>query len=127
MISDPIHTVLNIILFIPFGFFLPLLYEKYNNMGKVVLSGFILSIFIELIQMFGMGSTDINDLIANTIGTCLGYIIYQQISKLIPKWDSKVKAVNIKDYAEVAFFITVSVLIMVTIQPWIMHTIFHLG
>lgn len=127
MISGSIDTILNIILFIPLGFFLPLLYKKYNNMGKVALNGFILSIFIELIQMFGMGSTDINDLITNTIGTCLGYVIYKLIRKFILKWDSKVKATNIKDYIEVLFFITISVLIMVTIQPWVMHTFFHLG
>jgi glycopeptide antibiotics resistance protein len=77
--------------------------------------------------MFGMGSTDIKDLITNTIGTCLGYVIYKLIRKFILKWDNKVKATNIKDYIEVLFFITLSVLIMITIQPWIMHTFFHLG
>ncbi len=127
MISGPLEAILNIILFMPLGFFLPLLYKKYNNLGKVALSGFVLSLFIELTQMFGMGVTDINDLITNTVGTCLGYVIYKQVGKLILNWDSKVKAVNINDYMEVLFFTTVSVLIMVTIQPWVMHTFFHLG
>lgn len=127
MISGPLEAILNIILFIPLGFFLPLLYKNYNNIGKVALNGFILSLFIELIQMFGMGVTDINDLITNTVGTCLGYVIYKLISKLILNWDGKVKAVDINDYVEVLFFTAVSVLIMVTIQPWIMHAFFNLG
>ncbi len=34
MIRGPVDTALNILLFIPLGFFLPLLYKKYNSIGK---------------------------------------------------------------------------------------------
>ena len=40
MIRGPVDTVLNIILFIPLGIFLPLLYKKYDKIGKIVLIGF---------------------------------------------------------------------------------------
>ena len=36
-------------------------------------------------QMFGRGATDINDLITNTVGACLGFFIYQLLSKLVSK------------------------------------------
>ena len=37
------------------------------------------------IQMFGRGATDINDLITNTVGACLGFFIYQLLFKLVSK------------------------------------------
>ena len=77
MISGPIDTILNIILFVPLGFFLPLLYKKYGHIGSVALVSFLLSLSIEIVQMFGRGATDINDLITNTVGACLGFFIYQ--------------------------------------------------
>ena len=54
MIRGPVDTVLNVILFIPLGIFLPLLYKKYDKMGKVVLIGFLISVSIEIVQMFGV-------------------------------------------------------------------------
>lgn len=41
MISGPVDTVLNILLFIPLGVFLPILYKRYNCIKKVILIGFL--------------------------------------------------------------------------------------
>ena len=73
MIRGPVDTALNVLLFIPMGFFLALLYERFDSIGKVAAAGFLLSLSVELVQMFGFGATDINDLITNTLGACLGY------------------------------------------------------
>ena len=83
LIKVTIDTILNVILFMPLGFFLPLLYKEYKTIGKVTLAGFILSLSIELVQLFGRGATDINDLITNVIGTIIGYAIYKLFYKLI--------------------------------------------
>lgn len=128
MISGPVDTILNIILFIPLGFFLPLLYKKYNRVNRIALTGFLFSISIEIVQMFGMGSTDINDLITNTVGTCLGYYIYKVLFKLVQKeLCVKFKADGINDYIEVLFFTLYSFAVMVTIQPFMIHKLFQLG
>ncbi|MBQ2297098.1 MAG: VanZ family protein, partial [Ruminiclostridium sp.] len=84
MISGPIDTILNVILFFPLGFFLPLLYKIFRSAKNIVFAGFLFSFSIELLQMFGWGKTDINDLITNTIGACLGYWIYCLLSKYLP-------------------------------------------
>ncbi len=73
MITGPIDTILNIILFVPLGFFLPLLYKKYHYMKTVALTGFLFSLAVEIVQMFGWGSSDINDLMTNTAGACIGF------------------------------------------------------
>ena len=85
MISGPVDTMLNVVLFVPLGFFLPLLWKKWEHIGSVALTGFLFSLSIEIVQMFGRGATDINDLITNTVGACLGYWIYKLLSKLISK------------------------------------------
>ena len=53
MISGPIDAILNVVLFVPLGFFLPLLYKKYYRIKTVVLTGFLFSLSVEIVQMFG--------------------------------------------------------------------------
>jgi len=128
MISGPIDTILNIILFLPLGLFLPLLYKKYDRISSVALTGFLFSLSIEIVQMFGRGSTDINDLITNTIGAGLGYFIYKLLSKLARKnVYEKFQSNKINAEMEVLFFIAYSFLIMVTIQPCVISSLFGLG
>ena len=67
MIRGPIGTALNILLFVPMGFFIPMLYKNYDTISKTALAGFLISLSVECLQMFGFGATDINDLITNTI------------------------------------------------------------
>ncbi len=69
----------NIILFIPFGFVIPMLWNISNI--KVIAIGFLSSFFIEFCQMFLTRGTDIDDLILNTIGTCIGLLLYKFINK----------------------------------------------
>ena len=79
--KSPISAILNIILFIPFGVFLPLLWPKrYEGWQSVVKSGLLLTL-IELAQLFTLRLTDINDLIMNSFGAYLGFIFYQKGAK----------------------------------------------
>ena len=78
--------------------------------------------------MFGRGATDINDLITNTIGACLGYLIYKAFSKLIgQKLSQRFYADKINDGMEVLLFVICSFVIMVTLQPLIISNLFKLG
>ncbi|MDQ6597990.1 VanZ family protein [Bacillus salipaludis] len=81
-ITIPIRNLgLNILLFVPFGFFLTLKTSSFQRKLNlfVILTGFIFSLFIETVQFaIPMGrSSDIDDVILNTIGTFLGYIIWK--------------------------------------------------
>ena len=128
MISGPIDTVLNIVLFVPLGFFLPLLYKKYSRISNIALTGFLFSLSIEIVQMFGRGSTDINDLITNTVGASLGYFIYKWFVRIARKEVlAKFQNNKINDEIEVLFFIAYSFVIMVTIQPLVISNLFGLG
>ena len=62
----------NFILFMPFAFFLPILFKKQNNFFCFFFTVVFLSAFAEILQVvFMSGTGDIDDLILNTVGACL--------------------------------------------------------
>lgn len=85
----------NIVIFMPIGFFIPTLWNKKHPLVKSVLTGFLISLFIELAQLFLPRRTDIDDLILNTFGSFLGYNVFYIINKMFPKFISKFKTSNI--------------------------------
>ena len=127
MITGPIDTILNIVLFVPLGFFLPLLYKKFQNIKVVALSGFLFSLSVEIIQMFGWGSSDINDLITNSIGACLGFSIYCLLSKFLSKdLKKQFQTKNISEVVEVISIAIITFIIMVTAQIWMVHSVLNI-
>ena len=72
-------TTLNVLLFLPLGVFLPILYAEFDGIRKIALCAFALSLAIELTQMFGLGITDVNDLMTTTAGACLGLSLYRAV------------------------------------------------
>ena len=71
----------NIILFMPFGFIIPLLWNVSNK--KVIVIGTCISFFIEIIQLLLARGTDVDDLILNTSGVILGLLLYKLLYKKI--------------------------------------------
>lgn len=69
----------NIIMFMPIGFFIPLLWEIPDE--KIIIVGFLFSLFIEVCQLFLNRGTDVDDLILNTLGTILGLLVYKFLYK----------------------------------------------
>ena len=127
MITGPIETILNIVLFVPMGLFLPLLYKKYNKFKTVVITGILFSVSIELVQMFNWGASDINDVMTNTMGACLGYLIYSIISKILPdKLDRQLKSKKVNAFIEVFLLSVCIFVIMVTVQPWFVHNVLNI-
>lgn len=127
MITGPIDTILNIVLFVPFGFFLPLLYKEYYHIKAVVLTGFLFSLSVEIVQMFDWGSTDINDLITNTAGVCLGYLLYYLLSKVLPKnLKKQFQVESVHNRMEVFLFVIYTFAVMVTVQPWVIHSLLNI-
>ncbi|PGZ94223.1 VanZ family protein [Bacillus sp. AFS029533] len=77
----------NILLFMPLGFALPVLYPMISKY-KVILVGFTVSLGIEIIQGatgfilgYNYRSCDIDDLLLNTFGSVLGVIVFSLSTK----------------------------------------------
>lgn len=90
-----INIVGNIFMFIPLGLLPPILYNKFKNIKNTVAFGCCISIFIEFTQMFLPRATDIDDVLLNTFGTLIGYLIFVVITKLFPKFVLKFQEINI--------------------------------
>lgn len=66
----------NIAIFIPLGLLLPIIQK--DRPQKVILCGLAVSMLFEIIQYaLALGSSDIDDLIFNTSGVMIGYLLYK--------------------------------------------------
>lgn len=74
MAADLKNCGLNVALFVPLGFGLPLLWQRYRSGKRTVAFGLGLSLAVELLQILTLRATDVNDVITNTLGTALGYL-----------------------------------------------------
>lgn len=85
--------LLNIVLFMPFGFLLPTIWPQFRKMKNTVCAGFFFSLAIELNQLLNNRITDIDDLFTNTLGAIIGYVLYKvlytALFKLILKREGK--------------------------------------
>ena len=67
----------NVIGFLPFGFILPVIFRRMNSGFLICVSGFILSLTVEVIQLVTkVGCFDVDDMILNTLGATLGYVLF---------------------------------------------------
>ena len=70
--------VLNTLIFVPWGVLLPVLYRPFRKFWWIFLAGLGLSLAIEVTQYFGkIGIFETDDLIFNTLGTILGFLLYK--------------------------------------------------
>lgn len=75
--------ILNIFCFIPLGFLCPMISRTYEEMKKTALLGLGVSLVIEISQLFTLyRATDTDDLIANAVGTVIGYLCFRLFVKL---------------------------------------------
>ena len=85
MAYDVLNSFLNVILFVPLGFFLPFLCYRFGKLKNTLLFGFLTSFSVELLQLFTYRKTDINDIITNTVGTLVGFLAFRLITRKQPK------------------------------------------
>lgn len=114
MLSDLKNTILNVMLFVPLGVLLPLLWVRYGRFRDTVAVGFGMSMSVELLQIFTYRATDINDLIANTAGAALVYGLFRLSAGIHPPLDKYAAENN-------AFGVLILpvVLVMFFLQPYV--------
>lgn len=120
MFSDYGNSLLNILLFVPLGFFLPVLWKRFRPFLLTTLFGLCFSLFIELLQLFTLRATDVNDLMTNTVGTilgwCLGRLVLRLFPSMRPSWKTK----------ELAVVFGVTFAVMFLAQPFLAEIIWKL-
>ena len=113
--------VLNAIMFAPLGFLLPAYFERYRHWGRTLAAGFLTSLTVELIQLFTFRATDVDDLIMNTLGTLVGFLL----AKLVLRRGTAVYRGK-KDWLELVIVNGIVLLVIVFIRYPLMEAILNL-
>ena len=66
----------NVLIFFPFGFFMPMA-SKYRSFLSTAFYSLVFSLIVEISQLLlKVGCFDVDDLLLNTVGGMLGYIVF---------------------------------------------------
>ncbi len=73
----------NLILFLPLGGFLPIIFEKLRSFKRAFLVSLAVIFSVELSQMLlKYGRFDVDDIILNAAGAAIGYLIWKLFDRL---------------------------------------------
>ena len=76
MISLVMNLFGNVLIFMPFGFFLPMA-SRFRSVFATIFWSFMLSLAVEMFQFITkVGCFDVDDLLLNTVGGIIGHIIF---------------------------------------------------
>jgi glycopeptide antibiotics resistance protein len=84
------NTYGNVALFMPLGILLPLISTRFQSLKRMLLLALCVSLTIETLQFVlrfvgNPRAVDIDDVILNTLGACVGYVIYRVAMRLLVK------------------------------------------
>ena len=99
LFRDIAILVFNVFLTVPLGFFLRYLFGY--SLKKVILAGFLTSLLYEITQITGIFFIyprpyrifDIDDLMINTLGAWIGYVLMPWLSRFLPSLSTKKQTV----------------------------------
>lgn len=81
-----LNVIGNSAMFIPVGIVWPIVYRELDSHRKVIAAGVGFSLLIELLQLpFFDRVTDIDDLLLNSFGFVLGYLIYLASKRVLSR------------------------------------------
>lgn len=112
---------LNVLLYVPLGVFLCLLWKSYRHWYRVTGFGFCLSLLTELMQVFTFRATDVNDLITNTLGALLGYLLAKLLMVLFPGCK---KLGSNREHREIPVIFAASFTLMFFLQPFFLKIVY---
>ena len=79
------HLWLNIVMFVPFGALFAAIHPSFARLSVVLPLGMLLTTIIETTQLLMRnGQCDLEDLVANTVGACLGLLLFKLIRRIMP-------------------------------------------
>lgn len=104
-------AILNVIIFIPMGLYASY-FIKHKKFLLTLLISFGISLLLEVFQLFTlMGSFQSEDLIVNTLGGIIGYLIYRGIYKHTP--------------IRICVFNIISLVVLIVIVPVVVYAIIN--
>lgn len=78
---DPVGYLLNVVLFVPLGLLVPVLWDRLRRFPSVLAAGLAFSLLVEATQLLNIRATDVDDLIMNGLGTAAGFGAYRLLDR----------------------------------------------
>lgn len=95
-----LNIILNVLMFIPLGFLLPLINQRFKKWWLTYLTGLLLTITIEIIQYISKrGILETDDIINNLLGCMIGYGLWAVINAIylkVKKQDIQIISIILK-------------------------------
>ena len=80
-----LNVVGNVVVFIPYGCGLPLLFERLQSFWRIAVLSFAASLLAETMQLIlRVGCFDVDDLLLNTLGVLCGYGLWRLLYHFVP-------------------------------------------
>ncbi|MGC4035748.1 MAG: VanZ family protein [Chitinophagaceae bacterium] len=112
------ENILNILIFLPLGVYAGILYKTWATSKKIVVF-FLVSFLCETLQLaLNIGAFDVTDIINNTLGAIIGFVLFKVIEKLFKNEVTTQRFINIVAAAGTITMI-VLLLLLKTNNLWI--------
>lgn len=96
--ADIMQVLMNIMLYVPMGYLLPYCFKRFQGSRRMtVFVCFLFSFITENVQLiFRRGTYDLDDLVFNTLGGLLGYMLYKTFAYYVtnPGWRRQLRRYN---------------------------------
>jgi glycopeptide antibiotics resistance protein len=111
------ENIMNTVVFVPLGIYAGVLFERWV-FGKKLLFFFLLSFTVEALQyILRVGAFDITDIITNTLGGIIGFIVFQAIEKAFNNRLQAKKFINIMAATGTVIMIVLLLLLKMNMLP----------
>lgn len=110
------NIVGNLVLLLPLGFLLPLFWRYFDSAKRTIMFSAGLSLSIELIQLIAGGVTSVDDLILNTAGAAIGFVMAKLLLRACPRLTPRCVRSTERVYPYACW---VAVIAFYTLSDWI--------
>ena len=111
------ENILNVVVFVPLGIYAGVLFQKWI-LAKKLLFVFLLSLVFEGLQyILRVGAFDVDDIITNTTGGVIGFIIYKAIEAVINHTRKAQRFINIIAATGTVLMLLLLVLLRMNMLP----------
>lgn len=113
LLGKILDNSLNMIMCIPLGILLPILWHTFLDGKKIIAYGFFLSLYIELTQLLNIRVTDVNDLIFNTLGTAIGYLMFRILRRIFKRQENNTQTDDYRKAGKTEIIVISVVLVLI--------------
>lgn len=131
-LEEPVDYLWNFLIYLPFGLLLPFLWPYYTDWKRTLLTGSVLALFTELIQLFAYRVANIDSFLMHLAGTVFGFSLYLLLRSTTPYTARKFRRKTKKSdhptlvLFEPVLYLVICILSSMSLAPYLSNLIWDL-